>query len=206
MGDRARRRNGAVTSVAVDNPGQWFDAPPIIGFSGGGGTGAAATATIEPLANPVCAALTGVLNRLIGMAVVGGPDTSRQAAIDWRETLGGDRLIPVDPAVKVLAGTTETVVPASVAGGGRHRGPARPRKAGPAVPLLGQPAGPGDGRPTAINFSLTDGATEGQRLLSSNVGVLLRGEMGVETAIASGGFVFVGTDNAGEERSGGSTT
>jgi len=55
----------------------------------------------------------------------------------------------------------------------------------------------GPSRP--INFSLTDGATEGQRLLASNIGVLLRGEMGVETAIASGGFVFVGTDNAGED-------
>jgi hypothetical protein len=55
----------------------------------------------------------------------------------------------------------------------------------------------GPSRP--INFSLTDGATEGQRLLSHNVGVLLRGELGVETAIASGGFVYVGTDNAGED-------
>ena len=51
----------------------------------------------------------------------------------------------------------------------------------------------------SINFSLTEGATEGQRLLSHNVGVLLRGELGVETAIASGGFVHVGTDNAGED-------
>jgi len=51
----------------------------------------------------------------------------------------------------------------------------------------------------SIGFSLTDGATEGQRLLSANVGVILRGEMGVESAIAQGGFVYVGTDNAGED-------
>lgn len=55
----------------------------------------------------------------------------------------------------------------------------------------------GPSRP--INFSLTDGATEGQTLLGANIGILVRGEMGVETAIASGGFVFIGTDNAGND-------
>ena len=56
------------------------------------------------------------------------------------------------------------------------------------------------GRVTAGNASpLTDGATEGQSILALNGGVILRGEAGVETAIASGGFVFVGTDTAGED-------
>ena len=46
---------------------------------------------------------------------------------------------------------------------------------------------------------MTDGATEGQDLLNANVGVLLRGELGVESAIAQAGFVFVGTDTASED-------
>jgi len=50
-----------------------------------------------------------------------------------------------------------------------------------------------------IPFSLTDGATEGQQLLASNLGVVARGLVGVESAISSGGFVFIGTDNLGDD-------
>ena len=150
-------------------------------------------------ANAVCAALPAVCAKLLAHAVVDGPATSEQAALDWRETLSSDRLIAVDPAVKVLTGTTETVMPMSPAIIGiavrrDHEKQGRPFHSWANQPVRGIV---GPSRP--INFSLTDGATEGQRLLASNIGVLLRGEMGVETAIASGGFVFVGTDNAGED-------
>lgn len=66
-------------------------------------------------ANAVCAALPAICNRLLAHAVVDGPATSEQAAIDWRETLSSDRLIPVDPAVRVMAGTDMAVVPLSPA-------------------------------------------------------------------------------------------
>jgi phage tail sheath protein FI len=150
-------------------------------------------------ANAVCAALPAVCAKLLAHAVVDGPATTEQTALDWRETLSSDRLIPVDPAVKVLGGTAETVVPMSPAVIGiavrrDHEKQGRPFHSWANQPVRGIV---GPSRP--INFSLTDGATEGQRLLASNIGVLLRGEMGVETAIASGGFVFVGTDNAGED-------
>ncbi len=150
-------------------------------------------------ANAVCAALPAICAKLLAHAVVDGPATSEQAALDWRETLSSDRLIPVDPAVKVLAGTTETAVPMSPAVIGiavrrDHEKQGRPFHSWANQPIRGIVA---PSRP--INFSLTDGATEGQRLLANNIGVLLRGEMGVETAVASGGFVFVGTDNAGED-------
>ena len=150
-------------------------------------------------ANAVCAALPAICAKLLTHAVVDGPATTEQAALDWRETLSSDRLIPVDPAVKVLASPAEIVVPMSPAVIGiavrrDHEKQGRPFHswANQAVRGIVGPSRP-------INFSLTDGATEGQRLLASNIGVLLRGEMGVETAIASGGFVFVGTDNAGED-------
>lgn len=150
-------------------------------------------------ANAVCAALLSICNRLLAHAVVDGPATTEQAAIDWRETLSSTRLIPVDPAVRIMAGTDVTVVPLSPAIIGigvrrDHEKQGRPFHSWANQPVQGIV---GPSRP--INFSLTDGATEGQRLLSHNLGVLLRGEMGVETAIASGGFVFVGTDNAGED-------
>jgi phage tail sheath protein FI len=50
-----------------------------------------------------------------------------------------------------------------------------------------------------IGFSIVDGENEGQELLRANVGILVRGEIGYDYAIASGGFVFIGTDNAGED-------
>jgi uncharacterized protein len=150
-------------------------------------------------ANAVCAALPALCNKLLAHAVVDGPATTEQAAIDWRETLSSNRLIPVDPAVRVMAGSEVAVMPLSPAVIGigvrrDHEKQGRPFHSWANQPVAGIV---GPSRP--INFSLTDGATEGQRLLSHNVGVLLRGELGVETAIASGGFVYVGTDNAGED-------
>ena len=150
-------------------------------------------------ANAVCAALPALCNKLLAHAVVDGPATTEQAAIDWRETISSSRLIPVDPAVRVMAGSEVAVMPLSPAVIGigvrrDHEKQGRPFHSWANQPIAGIV---GPSRP--INFSLTDGATEGQRLLSHNVGVLLRGELGVETAIASGGFVYVGTDNAGED-------
>ncbi len=150
-------------------------------------------------ANAVCAALPSVLAKLLAHAVVDGPATTEQAATDWRETISSDRLIPVDPAVKILSGGITVIVPASprilgIAVRRDHEKQGRPFHSWANQPVHGIV---GPSRP--INFSLTDGATEGQSLLSNNIGVILRGELGVETAIASGGFVYVGTDNAGED-------
>ena len=152
------------------------------------------------LANPVCAALPSILDRLLAHAVLDGPGTSRQAALDWRETIQSDRMIPLDPAVKVINAVGETIVrPASARVLGimvrrDHEKGGKPFHSAANQPMRGIV---GPSRP--IGFSLTDGATEGQELLNANIGVILRGEGGVESAIASGGFVYVGTDNAGED-------
>jgi phage tail sheath protein FI len=150
-------------------------------------------------ANPVCAALPAICEKLLAHAVVDGPATTEQDAIDWRETIASQRLIPVDPAVKVFEDGVSVVQPLSPAVIGigvrrDHEMQGRPFHSWANQPVQGIV---GPSRP--INFSLTDGATEGQRLLSANIGVLLRGEMGVESAIGPGGFIFVGTDNAGED-------
>jgi phage tail sheath protein FI len=151
------------------------------------------------LANPVCAALPGVLSKLVAHAVVEGPGTNATAIKDWRETLASDRLIPVDCWTKIQVGTEVVSAP----GVGTVLGIAVRRdyeKRGvPGHSWANQSVQGILGPNRFVNFSLTDGATEGQDLLSANVGVLLRGELGVETAIASSGFVFVGTDNAGDD-------
>jgi phage tail sheath protein FI len=191
--------DGAITGFTITDPGSGYETAPTVTLAGGGGTNGAGTASIADLANPVCAALPAVCAKLLAHAVVDGPATTRQDAINWRETISSDRLIPVDPAVKMLVGGVATVVPLSPAVIGLgvrrdHEKQGRPFHSWANQPVQGIV---GPSRP--ISFSLTDGATEGQTLLSNNIGVLLRGELGVETAIASGGYVFVGTDNAGED-------
>jgi phage tail sheath protein FI len=150
-------------------------------------------------ANPVCAALPPICEKLLAHAVVDGPATTEQDAIDWRETIASQRLIPVDPAVKVFDSGVSVVQPLSpaVVGIGVRRD--HEKQGRPFHSWANQPVQGIVGPSRAINFSLTDGATEAQRLLSANIGVLLRGEMGVESAIGQGGFIFVGTDNAGED-------
>ncbi|WP_099867921.1 phage tail protein [Pararhizobium haloflavum] len=149
------------------------------------------------LANPVIAALAGPLERMLAHAVVTGPHSTLQAFTDWRETIQSDRIIPVETWVKVGAAATVVDSVGSILGAGvrrDHEKQGRPFHSWANQPIQGIV---GPNRP--IGFSLTDGATEGQTILAANGGVILRGEAGVETAIASGGFVFVGTDNAGED-------
>jgi phage tail sheath protein FI len=48
------------------------------------------------------------------------------------------------------------------------------------------------GRP--MSFSVTDGDSEGQLILAKRGGIIVGGQAGSSTAIADGGFVFIGTD------------
>lgn len=151
-------------------------------------------------ANPICALLPTICSQLIAHAVVGGPATTTQDAIDWRETILSDRLIPVDNKVKVLDpdgvqrfyDMASRVLGIAVTRDYQYNGV--PSHSWANQQLIGVLA------PQRFDaFSLTDGATDGQVLLSHNIGVIARGELGVETAIAQAGFVYIGTDNAGDD-------
>lgn len=150
-------------------------------------------------ANAVCAALPSICSRLLAHAVVDGPATTAQDALNWRATIASERIIPIDPAVKVLSGGVTVVTPLSpaVLGVAVRRDfefGGRPFHSWANQPVYGVL---GPSRP--IRFSLTDGVTEAQELLSANIGVLIRAEAGSDGAIADGGFVFIGTDNAGND-------
>jgi phage tail sheath protein FI len=158
------------------------------------------TATIALGANPICSMLPGVLDGLIGHAVVESAGTGQIADQNWRTTLNHPRLIGVSGGVKILDPISGNVVVKPLA----------PRVAGLMVAVdfsTGYPFHSAANRPIqgivgparTIPFSLTDGATEGQQLLASNLGVIARGLIGVESAISSGGFVFIGTDNMGDD-------
>lgn len=190
---------GKVVSVTITNGGSGYTSAPTVSFSGGSGSGAAGTAVIEALANAVCAALPAICEKLLAHAVVEGPGTNNTAIIDWRETLASDRLIPIDLWVRVQEGTDVVTRP----GAPRVLGVAVRRdyeKRGvPGHSWANQPIQGILGFARSVDFSLTDGATAGQVLLAANVGIGVRGEMGVESAISSSGFVFIGTDNAGDD-------
>ncbi|MDP1642713.1 MAG: hypothetical protein Q8L59_11060 [Phenylobacterium sp.] len=154
---------------------------------------------VAPAANGVCAALGAVLDALLAQAVVEGPNTSAAADKAWRTAHAHKRLIPVSGGwTKLVAGEAAAVPLAprilGLAVRIDHENEGRPFRSWANRPILG-----GLGPARAIPFSLTDGAIEGQDLLASQIGVVVRGEPGVDGAIADGGFVFIGIENAGED-------
>ena len=177
--------------------------PPHL--TGGVDVGVAATATLNATmalgANPIVANLGGVLDTLIAHAIVESAGTSIIDDENWRDTINHQRIIPLSGGVKILSPwppNNLTVMPMA------------PRVAGlmvardfvtgyPFHSCANQPIQGIVGPARTIGFSLTDGATEGQVLLAANLGILVRGLIGVETAISSGGFIFIGTDNAGDD-------
>jgi hypothetical protein len=188
---------GAITAIRVISPGN-YSVAPILTIDGDG-YDATATAALDDLANPIAATLPAVLASYLGVAVIDGPATSEADAIDARETLQSDRLIFVDPDVKVLEDgsvarrpSSPRIIGIAVRRDFEYEG--RPFRSWANQPIYGI-VGPG----RSIEFSLTDGSVEGQALLGHEVGVIVRGESGDDFAIADGGFVFIGTDNLGEE-------
>lgn len=148
-------------------------------------------------ANAVVAELPSVLASLLAVAVADGGTDSLANFTDWRETIQSERIIPLASTCRVGSPSTEQRAVGRVLGIGvrrDHEFSGRPFHSWANQPVQGIVAPGRD-----IEFSLTDGATEGQAILAANGGVILRGEMGVESAIASGGFVYVGTDTCSED-------
>lgn len=173
-------------------------------LAGGQDAQTAATATLIATmalgANPVCANLTGVLDTLIAHAIVESSGTSTIGDENWRDTLNSQRLIGLSGGVKVIDPHSGAVIVMPLA----------PRIAGLLIAedfRTGYPFHSAANRPIqgivgparTIAFSLTDGSTEGQLILSANLGIVVRGLIGVESAISSGGFIFIGTDNMGDD-------
>ena len=161
---------------------------------------AAYTPEIVTGANPVVASATPICNQLLGQMIVESAGSSMQNDLDWRETMQSHRLIPISGGCRVMDPATSYIVIRPLA----------PRMAGILVRRDHETGAPfhsaanqavqGIISPNRdIGFSLTDSANEAQELLAANIGVLVRGQIGDDFAIASGGFVMISTDNSGED-------
>jgi phage tail sheath protein FI len=182
-----------VTAITVTNGGSGYTSAPTLSFSGGGGTLAAGTCTIDQLANPVCAALPGLLDQLMAVAIVDGPNSTLTAFKNWEQTIESKRMIGCETAVKV--GVNGVLKPASPALAGLMV-KADFETGGIPMRSIGNRAIQGivgAGRPIA--FSWTDGAVEGQQIIAFDGGIIVRAEAGVETAVSSNGFIFLGTNS-----------
>lgn len=149
-------------------------------------------------ANPVCAALPGILSALLAHAVVTGPD-GQVENLDWRETMSSPRIIPNADFVRVSDGVTVTdrdgaaaILGAMVRNDFQHRGY-------PFWSAANQHINGIVGLKTYRPFSLTDGATEGQEILATRTGVFQRGQIGVDAAATDSGFVWIGVHNCDDD-------
>lgn len=150
--------------------------------------------------NAVVAALAGICPRLLAHAVVDGPASTFAAAQGWRESINSQRIIPVEPGVRLVDADGDTytaplspaILGVAVRRDAEFEGRPFHSWANQAVQGIVGPSRP-------VKFSMTDDTTEGQMLLAQNIGILTRGELGVDGGIADGGFVFIGTDTAGSD-------
>jgi phage tail sheath protein FI len=151
-------------------------------------------------ANPVAATLTPVLDQLIGHAIVESAGTGYISDLNYRTTLDSQRIIVLSGGCKVIDPISGAVVVRPLA----------PRMIGIMIArdfATGYPFHSAANQPIqgivsparTIAFNLIDSANEGQQLLAANVGIVARGLVGVETAISSGGFMLISTDNCGDD-------
>jgi phage tail sheath protein FI len=193
--------DGTLAAPIIDNFGAFYSTTPTATIAAPvSGTRALYTATTAVNADPVCAAMPSVLSQLIAHAVVESTGTSTANDETWRGTLNSDRLIPMSGGVKIVDPVSGSTIVM----------PCAPRVIGCIIRRDFQTGAPFNsaanqavngivGPARSIPFNITDGANEGQELLGFNVGIIVRGELGNDFALAQGGYILVATDNAGED-------
>lgn len=89
---------GKLTGAIITDPGYGYDAVPTVTVAGAG-TGAAITAILGHVANPVGVSLASIVDRLRAVAFLDGPGTSYEDAVQYRQDYGSQRISIVDPGV-----------------------------------------------------------------------------------------------------------
>ena len=190
--------SGAVTAVTITSPGVYTAVPTLSFAASTGLTGATATLDLEQLANGVCAAIPTVLERLRAIFLPEGPTNTRQAWLDWKETLPPSARIqhPLRQSAKILDANGDlATAPLSPFVIGLYPRRDSERDGIPSGSVANQPIYGLVGVEPAIRLSLTDETSPGQIDLADSAGIVVRGETGVESALGASGFIFWGTDS-----------
>jgi phage tail sheath protein FI len=200
---------GRITKIVLTKPGLWYTTPPTVTIAappGGVDAGpppriqAVATATLIARANPVVAELPAVLEQLMGHAFVESAGTSERLDKRWRSQINSKRLIPLSGGIMVTDPISGAPIPMPLAPRATGALIRRDYETGaPFHSAANQPLGGVIGVVRPMKFSITDGDNESQRLLAANIGIIARGEVGNDTSIASGGYILIATDNAGDD-------
>lgn len=146
--------------------------------------------------NPIVAALPAALGKILAVSPVDVDDTTSAKAIDARETMNSERLMPIGVAARVYEGEDLVTRPMGPRVIGLFQRVDNENEGKPFDPIANRAIYGLAGLSRKIPFSLLDGSTEGQQMLEAGVSIVAEGETGVDGAIADGGYVFIGTDNA----------
>jgi phage tail sheath protein FI len=186
---------GAITAITVINPGLGYAEASTIVTIIGDGTGAEADAVIGSAANPVIAELLPIADQLMAVIIADGPNTTREAAEQYRQDWNSERLIIVDPAVLIYReGATAPsvqVASARIAGLGVKRDK---EKGGPFWSWSNQPIGGAVGVARPISYYISDPDSEANFLNAHQIATLYR-EVG-DPSGGAGGILFWGNESA----------
>lgn len=147
-------------------------------------------------ANPVVVSLEANLGKILAIAPVDVNDTASAAAIADREKMTSERVIPIGVAARVDEAGVIVTRPMAPRVGGLFVRVDNENGGKSFNPIANRAVFGIVGTSRKIPFSLLDGSTEGQQMLAANVSIVAEGEVGVDGAVADGGFYFIGTDNA----------
>jgi phage tail sheath protein FI len=150
-------------------------------------------------ANPIVAALPQICNALAAHAVVDGPNTTPQDALDFRATIANDHIILVDYAVTPDYAATGVYVPGSPCAVGIGVSVDFENGGVPGVSWANRQVYGITALKRYDAFSLNDGSTIGQQLFAAHVGVCERGNSGDAGAVADAGFVQLAAFNCGTD-------
>jgi phage tail sheath protein FI len=190
---------GAITAVQITNSGSSYETNPTIAVTTAAGSGADISASVGSLANAVCAEVASVCDTILAVSPVTGPANNLLGAINWRETLASKRLIPTETDVIIQGPEGPITVPSDAYVAGLIN---RVDELHGGLPFhsAGNRALYGVLGPSrTIDFSLTDGDTEGQDLLNNDLGIIVNGETGDDFSIAEGGTIYLGVSTASNE-------
>lgn len=194
--------DGAVTALAITDPGAYTVKPTLAFTASANLVGATASVDLEQIANGVVAAMPTILERLNAKFVPEGPTNTRQAWLDWMETVPASIHIlhPLRQDAKTLDADGDVVTrPLSPYIAALYARRDSERNGVPSGSIANQNVYGLVGLSPSIHLSLTDETSEGQDDLAASGGIVVRGDIGVDDAPGSTGFTFWGTDTMSDQ-------